>query len=297
MIRNLLRRSAFLCTVVALIAFLVYLFQERLIFFPMKLDAPLEIKSPPDRVIEHVTFQAADGTQLSGIWLGSAGQATTTEKIVASGTPESSPNQASRPVLLYSHGNGGNLGHRLGRLLEGFSQLPIDVFLYDYRGYGLSSGSPTVAGVISDAEGAAKWLREVKGIPSEQLILYGESLGTGVAVSLAKQLSWKVKAIVLESGFRSLSARSGEKIPFIGPFVLRGDLPSETLLREYSGPYFVIHSKGDGVNSFLHGEALYSASPSTKKRKLTFEAWGHNDPVWQDPTYIPAWKEFLASLP
>jgi fermentation-respiration switch protein FrsA (DUF1100 family) len=138
-----------------------------------------------------VTFAAADGVQLHG-WL-IAGRAPTT--------------------LLYSHGNGGNIGDRvrIARLLV--DQLGVGVFMYDYRGYGRSQGTPSEAGLVSDAVAArAALLRE--GVAAEHLVYFGRSLGAAVTVDLA--LAHQPRGVVLESPFASVRAMANTVLPGAG---------------------------------------------------------------------------------
>ncbi|OIP23095.1 hypothetical protein AUK22_10020, partial [bacterium CG2_30_54_10] len=199
-----------------------------------------------------------------------------------------------RFVLLFSHGNAGNLVHRFPKILE-LASLPLDIFVYDYRGFGQSDGSPSVPGAIIDGEAALAWLTKEKKIPMDRIILYGESLGSGITTALASPRLDKIAGIVIESGFRSLSCRASKRIPIIGPLILSQDLPNTTILSLYKGPFFVIHSKADGVIPFEDGEALFAACPSTRKTFLKLEGVGHNDAVWKLPDYLPAWRVFLES--
>ena len=261
--------------IVVLFAFLLWYCQEWLIFFPARLSSPPPLRDFEGKTARHVFFSTADKVSLHGVWVTAAGSST------------------SRLAVVYSHCNAGNLAHRLGRLAALVRALPIDVLLYDYRGYGLSSGTPSVNGVIADAQAAYQFVRD-QGYPPERILLYGVSLGTGVAGALAERLGDAPAGIVLESGFRSLSSRAGARFPIIGPAILRGDLPTSDFLSRYHGPLLIIHSKADRVIPYADGEALYAASPSTRKEMLTLEHQGHNDAVWQDPAYLAAWERFLA---
>lgn len=260
----------------------VYLVQNRLIFHPFKWPEGIKLPAFPGRVLEPVTFKTTDGMTIHGLWMGDASASTD----VSSG---------SRPVILFSHGNAGNILHRLERLLA-LSPLPLDLLVYDYRGFGRSEGSPNVPGVIRDGEAAVNWLRTTKGISPERIILLGESIGVAISVSLAKKLDWKIGGMVLESGFRSLRARAGQTLPILGPLALSEDLPADSLLPEFSGPLMIMHSKLDEVNSYSDSEHLLKVATTARKRMVTFEKYRHNDPVWDDPAYIDAWKQFLTEL-
>ncbi|HNW36352.1 MAG TPA: alpha/beta hydrolase, partial [Candidatus Ozemobacteraceae bacterium] len=262
-----------------------------ILFFPVRLTEPPVLPALNGRTFEHVTFPADDGTLLTGIWMSSASQT------VAAGSSIQAPGSstASRPVILFSHGNAGNLVSRLPRLVEAFAQLPVDVLVYDYRGYGRSGGRQSISGLKSDIQGAISYLKTVRSISIEKIILYGESLGGGVAVAGAETCLAEIGGIVVESGFRSLKARAGSRFPHIGPLILSEDMASDRTLSHYEGPLLIIHSRDDGVIPFSDGKALFDACPSRMKRMCELRGVGHNDPVWQLPEYLAAWREFLAA--
>lgn len=261
----------------------IYLLQDYLIFFPIRLTEPPRLPVVSGRTFEHVTFTALDNTALAGVWMGTQ---TASDSQV--------PGPAPRPVLLFSHGNAGHLGYRLPRLEEAFAKLPMDVFLYDYRGFGQSAGKPSVAGVKRDVQAALSYLRNERKIPFENIILYGESIGGGVAAWAAGDHLADIGGVVVESGFRSLKLRAGSRFPVIGPLVITEDLPSEEILSKYAGPLLIIHSRDDRIIPFEDGQALFDICPSKKKRMCELKGVGHNDPVWQRPDYMAAWQAFLA---
>ena len=273
---------------ISLILFAAWLFiwlvQNRLIFHPFAFEGEGRLPVFPGRSLEWVSFRTADGLTLSGIWMKTA-----------SGSASANPASGTRPVVLFSHGNAGNLLSCLSRL-QAFSILPVDLFAYDYRGFGRSEGSPSVPGVLLDADAAMNWLEREKGIPRQRIILYGQSLGTGVAVALGKRLDWKIAGLVLEAGFRSLAARAGQTLPVLGPLALSRDLPSDSLLPEFKGPLLILHSRQDEVNAFGDSERLFHVSSSPAKKLLAFEGYDHNAPLWEDPGYFPAWRQFLADI-
>ncbi|HOT27757.1 MAG TPA: alpha/beta fold hydrolase [Candidatus Ozemobacteraceae bacterium] len=258
------------------------LLQNYLIFFPVRLIAPPGLPKIPGRTFVHVSFSADDGTVLTGVWMGTSSPAS-----------ELNAGPASRPVLLFSHGNAGHLGYRLARL-EAFANLPVDVFLYDYRGFGRSDGRPSVSGVKKDAQAALAYLLNERKIPIERVILYGESIGGGVATWLAGDHLADIGGVVVESGFRSLKFRAASRFPIIGPLVLSDDLPSETILAKYTGPLLVIHSRDDRIIPFEDGKTLFDVCPSKKKRLCELTGAGHNDPVWARQDYMTVWRDFLA---
>ncbi|MBF0547468.1 MAG: alpha/beta hydrolase [Candidatus Riflebacteria bacterium] len=260
-------------------AILVFSLQNSIIFHPYKLSAPPELPKSTGLNWEHHVFKNDKGNNISAVFV----------------RHQNSTESASLPVILFSHGNAGNVTHRFGKMLI-IASLPVDIFAFDYRGFGFSEGSPSVEGTINDGLSTLKFLKEKFGIDSDKVILYGESIGTGVSVSLAQRIGWKIAGLVLESGFSSLKARAAVKIPVIGPLILTQNYPSDTLLKEYNGPLLVIHSKADDVNPFSDGEVLFNVCPSKSKYLAAFEKYGHNDPMSEDPGYTKAWSEFLKVL-
>lgn len=297
MIWRLLRA---LVTVLPVALILAWLFQEKMIFFPHRLEVSPEMLPIPGRVQEKVTFRSSDGLTLHGLWIGrtTTGGVTNGQTVAGQavgGLASAGTELPPRLTLLFSHGNAGHLWHRWNRLAA-LSRLPIDVFVYDYRGYGQSAGQPTVAGVVLDGVAALDYLEHIRGIPRNKIILYGESLGTGVATAIYRYIKGGTAGMVLESGFRSLKWRASRKIPLFGSLILRTDLPSSDILSAYQEPLMLIHSQADEVIPIEDTKALSEACPSPYKKILELKSYGHNDPVWEDPVYIQAWEEFLRSL-
>lgn len=269
-----------LCVFSGALGALLYLFQEKLTFFPTKLPEKMDNPKVPGLSAEWITFSSNDGTKLSGLFLTRA--------------PDASP-QASRWTVLYSHGNGGNLTHRFDHAVS-LASHPVDVFIYDYRGFGQSEGSPTVKGVVKDGEAALKYLTEVKKIPPEKIILYGFSLGSAVTGEILKELGNTCPGVIIESGFSSVSAMAARRFPFIGPLALRENISTIDGLKSYDGPLLVIHSRKDSVISFAEGEIIFASSPSKKKTFFEMKEHGHNQDVWNDPAHISAMSKFFDGL-
>jgi len=216
-----------------------------------------------------VTFAAADGVALHG-WL------------IAGRT---------RTVLLYSHGNGGNIGDRvrIARLLV--EQLGVGVFMYDYRGYGRSQGAPSEAGLVSDAVGArAALLRE--GVAAEHIVYFGRSLGSAVTVDLA--LAHPPRGVVLESPFTSVRAMGNAVLPGAGYlFSTRWD--SLAKIGRLRAPLLVIHGEQDEVVPFAQGRELFGAAPEPKTFVTLRDSRHYElEAAWSE--YWTAWRRFLASL-
>ncbi len=157
---------------------LVLLFmQPKLLYRPIREVA----FTPADRGLEYedVAFQSRDGVRLTGWYV---------------------PAPSARFTVLFCHGNGGNLMHVLDSLSL-FHELGLSCLAFDYRGYGNSEGRPTEAGTYLDAQAAFDWLTQVKGVPAEQIILCGRSLGGSIAAHLAAEC--RPAALVVERAFTS----------------------------------------------------------------------------------------------
>lgn len=183
------------------------------------------------------------------------------------------PNGPQSPALLVSHGNGGNMSHRMEKLMI-FRKAGASVLMYDYRGYGQSSGSPTEEGTYRDGEAAYLWLTQVKGVPPERIVLYGESLGCGVAAELA--LRRKAAGLILESGFTSTVDMARVILPFLPvSWMVLFRYDSLAKIPRIRIPLLVMHSPTDDVVPFPMGRQLFEAA---LEPKTFFELKGdHNE--------------------
>ncbi|NDY41665.1 alpha/beta hydrolase [Dissulfurirhabdus thermomarina] len=256
--------------VVAAAAYLLalYLRQARLLYQPTAALAA----TPADAglVYEDVRFPAADGTALSGWYL---------------------PGPPGGPVLLFCHGNAGNISHRLESLVL-FHRMGLGVFIFDYRGYGRSSGTPDEAGTHLDALEAWRWLVERRGIPPGRIVVFGRSLGGAVAARLAAEV--RPAALVVESAFTSLPDLAAELFPHV-PLVrrlCRFRYNTREHLRRVRCPVLVVHSPEDEIVPFHHGEANFEAATGDKAfLRIT---GGHNDGFLRSgATYTAGLARFL----
>ena len=196
-----------------------------------------------------VTLRAADGVELAALHL---------------------PNPRARFTVLYSHGNGEDLGNMLP-VLEAIQRLGFAVFAYDYRGYGTSGGRADVAGVTLDAEAALDHVTRVLGVPAERLILWGRSVGGGPTVHLAAQ--HPPAGMVLEATFTSAFCvvTSRRILPF-------DRFENRRLLRGMSVPTLFIHGRKDRIVPFVHGERNFECA-AEPKTAVWVDGAGHND-LW-----------------
>jgi uncharacterized protein len=178
---------------------------------------------------------------------------------------------------------------RIAQLLV--EQLGVGVFMYDYRGYGRSQGTPSEAGLVRDALGArAALLRE--GVAPEHLVYFGRSLGAAVTVDLA--LAHPPRGVVLESPFASVRAMGNAVVPGAG-FLFRTSWDSLAKIARLRAPLLVIHGEADEVVPFAQGRALFAAAPEPKTF-VTLRGSRHYELEAAWPEYWAAWRDFLRAL-
>ncbi len=240
---------------------------DRLVYFPSR-----ELDGGTPQVVglayEDVALLAADGVRLHAWWV---------------------PAPASRTTLLFLHGNGGNISHRLLKLTM-LNELDASVLLLDYRGYGRSAGTPNEAGTYADALAGYEWLRS-RGVPAASIVVYGESLGGPIAVDLAARRP--IGKLVLESAPSSIAAVGRYHYPWVPvDWFLTYRYDALARLPRISAPLLILHSRGDEIVPFAMAEALYAAAPGEKR--LVELAGGHNDAfAVAAPLYQAALRDFL----
>jgi uncharacterized protein len=244
-------RALRLVVILCVLGGILLLFETRFIYFPTRgYDT---IPSGLGLPFEDVWLTAEDGIRIHGWYL---------------------PAPEARWVTLLSHGNGGNISHRLDRVLFLQSRLRSSVLLYDYRGYGSSEGSPGEAGTYRDAHAAYRYLVQEKGVKPDELVLFGESLGCAVSLELA--LARPAAALVLEAPFTSVRdvARSMVFAP-LAPFV-RTRYENLARIPRLRMPLLVLGGDADEVIPPAHGRRLFEAAPEPK-RYYSIPGAGHND--------------------
>ena len=182
------------------------------------------------------------------------------------------PPQGEQPVVLYFQGNGGGLDLRAERFRQLISS-GIGLVALNYRGYGGSSGNPSEAGLIADARAAYDFA--AARYPPERIALWGESLGTGVAVALAAERP--VAKVVLESPFTSIADIAASIYWFVPVrWLIKDPFHSDTRIGKVTAPVLVVHGTRDNVVPLGFGERLY-AMIRAPKRFVRLEGAGHND--------------------
>jgi fermentation-respiration switch protein FrsA (DUF1100 family) len=203
--------------------------------------------------------------------------------------------RAGAPVVLFLHGNAGDIGNHLP-----FARFLIDagygVLALEYRGYGGNPGSPSEAGLYDDARAAFAFLK-AQGIPDLKVVLFGESLGTGVAVAMAAE--HPVGAVILRSPYTSIPDVAAAAFWYLpARWLVRDRFDSLAKIGHSTAPLFVFHGDADGLIPIALGKELFAAAPESNrgpKTWLTIAGAGHNDV--QTPEAERAVLDFLAGLP
>lgn len=184
------------------------------------------------------------------------------------------PPHDGAPVVAYFHGNGGHLGYRGNRMMR-FAQAGLGVLLLEYRGYGGNPGMPSETGFYADAAAALDFLTRQQGIPANRLVLYGESLGSGVAAHMAA--GREIAALILEAPFTRLADPAAYHYPYVPvSLLLRDRFDSLAAIGQVNAPILVLHGERDRVVPARFGHALFAAAPEPKEGWFPPEG-GHED--------------------
>lgn len=240
-------------SVYLLLALVLYLFQGRMVFLS-NLPGRALIASPGDIGLgyEDVSLTTSDHERLHGWYV---------------------PAENSRGTLLFFHGNAGNISHRLDSIRI-FHELGLDTLIIDYRGYGQSTGKATEQGTYLDAQAAWDYLVNNRGIPADQVIIFGRSLGGAVGAWLGTRHT--PAGVIIESSFSSGMDMARQIYPFMPVrLITRLQYPVADYASRLNCPVLVIHSRHDEIIPFAMGQAIYD---SVKQPKQFLELSGdHNN--------------------
>jgi fermentation-respiration switch protein FrsA (DUF1100 family) len=244
---------------------------ERFIFYP---DSQL-IGTPANVGLryEDVWFTAGDGTRLHGWFVPGRG----------------------RETLLWFHGNAGNISHRLENLKLLHDRVGVAVFIFDYRGYGRSAGSPSEDGLYADARAALATVQQRGDVNAERLVYFGRSLGSAVAIELSTTAP--PSGLIVETPFTSLRDMAHSVVP--GPLyvLLPNRFDNLGKIAHVTPPKLFIHGDRDEIVPYAQGRRLYDAA-KPPKAFLTIRGAGHNDTyVVGGERYFSRLREFVGHLP
>jgi uncharacterized protein len=245
---------------------LMYVFQRTLLYFPNPARTPPAAAGLPQA--EEVRLTSADG-----------------EKLIAWHVPP----RGTKPVVIYFHGNAGALDLRAGR----FKWLIADgtgLVALSYRGYGGSTGKPSEAGLIHDA--AAAYDFAIARYLAKHIVLWGESLGTAVAIALAAEQ--KVGGLILDAPFTSIADVGAAAYPFVPVrWFIKDPFHSDERIARVGAPLLVLHGERDNIVPVRFGERLFAIAREPK-RMVRFPLGGHVD--LDDHGAAKAVKAFLSEL-
>jgi len=236
-----------------LFVLIMFFLQRDLLYLPHDgQEAPEEYNVP----MSEVEFSAADGVKLVS-WYKKP--------------------QEGKPTILYFHGNAGHLGYRASKYRTYFEG-GYGLLALGYRGYGKSEGLPSEDGFYQDARAALKWLSE-QGVTSSDIILYGESLGTGIAMQMATE--YDLCAVILEAPYESMMKVGARIYPLLPVYyVLRDRFDSISKVDNIQEPVLIFHGKKDGLILVEHGENLLKSlvqSGNVESEIVIFPEAGHDN--------------------
>jgi fermentation-respiration switch protein FrsA (DUF1100 family) len=270
-------RYSMLSSIVILLVLLLilngwlYFQQPGMIFFPQRtLEA-----TPADWGLDYesVSLQTEDGLRLHGWFI---------------------PQSGSDQVVLFFHGNAGNISHR-GDTVAIFHRLGLNVFIIDYRGYGQSEGTPSEAGLARDAIAAWAYLQQTRGYDQNQIIIFGRSLGGSVATRLAASV--QPGALIVESTFSSARDMANRIFPLISHLImLRYQFDTIHYIEQITCPVLIIHSEEDEIIPFQFGQALYQAA-RVPKSFLKIHGDHNSGFIQSQPDYEQGLNKFITRQP
>ena len=225
---------------------------------------------PAGLAFENAEFTAIDGTRLHGWYV---------------------PHAHPRAIVLFCHGNAGNVALWSDELRILHDRMRVSALGFDYRGYGRSEGTPSEAGVLADARAARTWLARRAGVPENQIVLMGRSLGGAVAVDLAGD---GARGLILESTFTSMPEVGHAAMPWLPVrAMMHTQFNSLAKIGKYHGPLLQSHGTADRLIPFTMGRQLFEAAHEPKQFVVISGA-DHNDP--QTEEYYAALYAFLGRL-
>lgn len=248
----------------------MYMFQSRVIFFP-DMDGR-ELHMSPANInlsFEDVHASTDDGETIHGWYV---------------------PADEAKVTLLFSHGNAGNISHRLESIAL-FNSIGLNVLIYDYRAYGQSTGKISEQGFYQDVHAMWRVLTEDKKIKPENIVLFGRSLGAAITSQLATRV--QAGGVILESPFTSVPDMGARLYPFLPVRLLsRFQLSNLAHVKKIKMPLLLVHSKDDEIIPYQQGEQVYHAA-NEPKDLLTIRGDHNGGFIYSGRFYIEGLESFL----
>lgn len=227
------------CAVYLVLLVAMFFFQRSLQYHP---DTNA-LGQPNHENWENVQFETTDGLTLQNWYV--------------------APQNKDKAVMVFFHGNAGNASHRLYKM-DFLRKQGFGVLLLEYRGFGGNAGEATEEGLYKDGRAGLMWLQNDQNIPLNKIVLYGESLGTGIATQMATE--YKTAGLILEAPFYSFVSVAGVHYPMIPVgYLLKDRYRSDKKIADINMPLLIIHGTGDLVIPISQSVALYKEASEPKK--------------------------------
>ena len=270
--KPIIRSGIYLAVGYAGLMLMLVTLENKLVYVPR--TAAQDWVAPPSADIQDIELNCADGTRIHAWYL---------------------PHPTSDQALLYCHGNAGNLSHRGNSIVKMRDVLDVSVLIIDYPGYGKSEGIPSEQGCYQAADAAYEWLCEKKNIEPKKILLYGGSLGGGVAVDLASRKEHR--GIVLVNTYTTLPDTACS-IYWWAPVPIRALMTNRfdniSKINKCRRPVMIVHGTDDELIPYSQGERLFAAA-NEPKQFVSIPGNTHNDPLPAD--FFTTLKEFLKKHP
>ena len=199
-------------------------------------------------------------------------------------------NSNNYKTILFLHGNAGSLENRIHKLNH-FGSMNINFLVIAWRGFSGNNGEPTEKGLYEDARSAIFWLKK-QGILEKDIVVYGESLGTGVATEIAQNNNYA--GVILESPFTSMIEAAKNKYPFFPiKFLLRDKYENDKKIKKIKSPILIMHGQVDKIVPFWMGEKIYNMA---NKPKYSYFTKYDNHMMEYDKNLLIVLKKFIESL-
>ncbi|TAK62217.1 MAG: alpha/beta hydrolase [Bacteroidetes bacterium] len=250
---------------------LILFFEHKIVYHPYRYPAGNWNTSLFNLPIAECAFRATDNVMLHGWFL---------------------RHDTATITLLWCHGNAGNITHRLEQIRM-LRLLKVNIFIFDYRGYGKSEGEPSEQGLYNDALAAFDYLAQQKNVNPQNIVIYGQSLGSAVAIDLATKRS--CAGLIVESSFPSARVIAKDMLPWFPLHLLiKSEFNSIEKIKSLTLPLLFIHGEKDDIITIHHGKELFAAANEPKLFFSIPEA-GHNDCYFVGgASYLRSIQEFIA---